>query len=372
MSGPSLLAVQFDDSSDRTYTGIGIYDRDNGGVLVIGSGTAFPSSPQAGEVFWRTDQTTLWRRNDANNAWEQIEANITASTIDHNSLNNLTVGDPHTQYFLVDGSKALTGNLDAGGNNVNNVGTVDGRDVSVDGTNLDNHIADLNNPHQTSIDNIVPGTLAQLNANITDATLDDVNNPRTPSTHAFTHEQGGSDEIDGDQLDIDFTPTNYTPDTSPAQVNDADQLSAHLAGIDNAIGTPPVFGTEFAFAQNLPISTTTSTTFQNKVTLGPLNLPAGTYRLCVSYGWNHDNNGNDFEGRVLENGAQLGEIHKQEPKDSAGGDPTGTTQRYYVNRVAYLTYGSPTNVTFDLEYRTDANGQESSIWEATIEIWRVS
>jgi hypothetical protein len=46
---------------------------------------------------------------------------------------------------------------------------------------------------------------------------------------------GGSAEIDGDQLDIDFTPTNYTPSTAPAEASDLDHLTAHLAGIDNAI-----------------------------------------------------------------------------------------------------------------------------------------
>jgi hypothetical protein len=50
--------------------------------------------------------------------------------------------------------------------------------------------------------------------------------------HASTHVLGGSDPIDADQLDIDFTPTNYTPDTSPSEVDDPDHLSAHLAGID--------------------------------------------------------------------------------------------------------------------------------------------
>ena len=46
---------------------------------------------------------------------------------------------------------------------------------------------------------------------------------------------GGAAEIDGDKLDIDYSPTNYTPDTTPAEVDSTAQLSAHLAGIDNAL-----------------------------------------------------------------------------------------------------------------------------------------
>ena len=57
------------------------------------------------------------------------------------------------------------------------------------------------------------------------------------ATHASTHILGGSDEIDGDQIDIDFTPSNYTPDTSPAEVSDVDHLSAHLKGIDAELGS---------------------------------------------------------------------------------------------------------------------------------------
>jgi len=58
------------------------------------------------------------------------------------------------------------------------------------------------------------------------------------STHASAHARGGSDEIDGDHLDIDLTPSNYSPDTTPAEAANADDLAAHLAGIDNRLGQP--------------------------------------------------------------------------------------------------------------------------------------
>lgn len=53
---------------------------------------------------------------------------------------------------------------------------------------------------------------------------------------------GGSAEIDGDKLDIDWTPTNYTPTTSPSEADSLDNLTAHLAGIDTALAG--VGGTE--------------------------------------------------------------------------------------------------------------------------------
>lgn len=50
--------------------------------------------------------------------------------------------------------------------------------------------------------------------------------------HDGRHERGGADEIDGDHLDIDFTPTGYTPATTPAEAAHVDDLAAHLYGLD--------------------------------------------------------------------------------------------------------------------------------------------
>lgn len=53
-----------------------------------------------------------------------------------------------------------------------------------------------------------------------------------PASHATSHIKDGSDEVDGDQLDIDFVPSNYTRTTSPPEATDMDHLTSHLAGID--------------------------------------------------------------------------------------------------------------------------------------------
>lgn len=42
-------------------------------------------------------------------------------------------------------------------------------------------------------------------------------------------------EFDGDAMDIDYEPLNYTPDDSPDEALDADDLAAHLKGIDTAL-----------------------------------------------------------------------------------------------------------------------------------------
>ena len=53
--------------------------------------------------------------------------------------------------------------------------------------------------------------------------------------HASSHIAAGTDEIDGDKLDVDWTPANYTP-TVTAQSDNVDHLSSHLSGIDILLG----------------------------------------------------------------------------------------------------------------------------------------
>jgi len=112
--------------------------------------------------------------------------------------------------------------------NITLPGTVDGRNVSADGLALDGHVVNTSNPHLTDIGNLGSGTLAELNSIITDATLDDSSSPRSPTSHASSHISGGSDEIDGDQIDISFSPINYSIDN--------DILLEHLSGIDDVLG----------------------------------------------------------------------------------------------------------------------------------------
>lgn len=54
--------------------------------------------------------------------------------------------------------------------------------------------------------------------------------------HSGDHISDGRDQLDGDRLDIDYSPENYYPDTSPPEVTSEDHLSSHLAGLDNEIG----------------------------------------------------------------------------------------------------------------------------------------
>ena len=88
-------------------------------------------------------------------------------------------------YLVTSGARAMTGDLNLGSNDITNVGAVDGVDVS---------------------------------------------------DHDARHERAGADEIDGDHLDIDWNPTNYTPSAAPAEAASIDDLTAHLKGLDDWFG----------------------------------------------------------------------------------------------------------------------------------------
>ncbi len=53
--------------------------------------------------------------------------------------------------------------------------------------------------------------------------------------HAPKHIRGGADELDGDLVDVDLVPTNYTRTTDGTATN-AEHLRAHLNGIDAKLG----------------------------------------------------------------------------------------------------------------------------------------
>ena len=102
--------------------------------------------------------------------------------------------------YIVRGTSAIIGGDDGGGgapsahaSTHENSGS---DEISV--TGLSGELADDQPPkaHALGGSKHTSATLAQLNALVSDATLDDTSDARTPSSHAASHENGGADEID--------------------------------------------------------------------------------------------------------------------------------------------------------------------------------
>jgi len=83
-----------------------------------------------------------------------------AQAADHGNLGGL-LDDDHTQYLLEDGTRPMSGNLNMGGNQITNVGNVDGVDVSAHGTRHDVGGADP----ATTTDGQVASTIVATDAN---------------------------------------------------------------------------------------------------------------------------------------------------------------------------------------------------------------
>ena len=133
------------------------------------------------------------------------------------------------------------------------------------------------------------------------------------------------------------------------------------------------FVSQYAVTQSQTgeIFTTTLTSSQRVANLSVTASLSGTYKVTYTYGWNHNSTTTDFEAQFQEDGTDMGEIHKQEPKDSFGSFAgTGTNQRHYIERQFLRVIGSGSH-DYSLDISTSTAGDASSVWDFMIEFERV-
>jgi hypothetical protein len=87
--------------------------------IVEYNGTSWNNyTPNEGHATWLEDEDSVYLYTGA--SWEEL-----GSITNHSNLTGLA-NDDHTQYLLVDGTRAMSGALNLGSNNLTNVGTVNG------------------------------------------------------------------------------------------------------------------------------------------------------------------------------------------------------------------------------------------------------
>lgn len=170
---------------------------------------------------------------------------VAVSTSDHGALAGLS-DDDHPQYLLADGTRALSGDLDMGGNAIANVGNVDGVDVSAHASRHEVGGADelsvsglsglLTDP-QTPLSHVSShqnGGADELSVSGLSGLLAD---PQTPDTHASSHQNGGGDEISvaglSGLLADEQTPLAHV---STHEVGGSDELS--VSGLSGLLADP--------------------------------------------------------------------------------------------------------------------------------------
>lgn len=138
----------------------------------------------------------------------------------------------------------------------------------------------------------------------------------------------------------------------------------------------PVYGTEFHLFEANPVTTTTSTSLQTKLTGTTSELPIGKYECHVTSSYNSDSNQRDIIIGLTHNGSAIGqsdEILRKEAKDTGGSyESTGTNQKHILSQSYFFDVTAPATQTFEVKYCAEQNGHEVSMWDTSIKIIRVS
>lgn len=129
---------------------------------------------------------------------------------------------------------------------------------------------------------------------------------------------------------------------------------------------------DYQFAEDASVSTKDLATYSQKLRLTTANLTPGIYRIGWSYAWNLDSTVHNFLARIELDDTTEYLLHEQEPADRTGTFMgTGSDQKHRASGFFVATLSGIH--TIDLDWgRTGPNGIETSIWDARIEIWRVS
>jgi hypothetical protein len=243
-----------------------------------------------------------------------------------------------------------------------------GDEISV--TGLSGLLADNQNPTTHALGGSAHSadTLANLNTKISDATLDDSGDPRTPTSHASSHEVGGSDLVDHDSLTgfVASEHIDWTADQGATNINDANiEIGVdHLTDVDTTT-TPPSVGNVLRWdgsnwvpvvpidISTLTQTTNTSTTSTSYVVIsGMTTTPAsGTYYVSFSSSGDSSTGGDDYYYAIFVGGSIVQHSQREASQPGFGnGTMVWFTQatvtvngaqaveiRYYTNTGATLT-----------------------------------
>ena len=126
----------------------------------------------------------------------------------------------------------------------------------------------------------------------------------------------------------------------------------------------------FSSTSLTPVTNTISSSFAVQNTL-TANFPSDTYVVIVHYKWANDNTGRDVRVRILVDGNPIAGDpyeHRQEPQDSSGASPSGSTSGTNQVHVACQAYpvALSGSQTITLEVAPESNNVEATIYSSSI------
>jgi microcystin-dependent protein len=132
-----------------------------------------------------------------------------------------------------------------------------------------------------------------------------------PSTiaHAARHIRGGADIIDGDRVQVDYVPANYTRNSAASGAGANTDLTAHLGGIDQLFGpwsswttyTIGGFTTGNATKEGKYLQMGKVVAFWTRTTLGSTSAVTGQLTISVPVAASTSHNG-VFKGHFFDSG----------------------------------------------------------------------
>lgn len=132
-------------------------------------------------------------------------------------------------------------------------------------------------------------------------------------------------------------------------------------------GSRKVFGTEYQQAESLGVSSTTSTTYQQKLRLTTTTLPAGSYLLKTSYRYTNEDDSYYTDIRLQVDDTTT--VFEIEP--STGPNPT-TQGQYRTGGALAVVALTAASHFIDLDYLTTKAQAIAYIASARISLWRIS
>lgn len=198
--------------------------------IIAGTGGAW-SAGSINDIATWSDALGQWEFATPGEGWavyiedENIYAHWNGSSwikignvIDHAVLLNLNVGDPHPQYLLVDGTRALAGDLNMGTNNITNVGNINGISITAHGSR---HNPDGADPISVA----VPITISDSTNAIGSA------NSVSRSDHQHAHGDRGGGSLHA--LVVAAGPAGFMSGTDKSKLDNYPTLPANITGIDH-------------------------------------------------------------------------------------------------------------------------------------------
>jgi len=128
---------------------------------------------------------------------------------------------------------------------------------------------------------------------------------------------------------------------------------------DKIIAEAPVYGTQYHYAESNVQSSTTSETFQTKVTLSTSSLPAGNYRLGYSYEAANEDSKDETDCEVVMDGVVVAESRIK-----------GNQNYDYPSLGGFVRLTLSGIKTATIRYRDTGSGT-ALIRRARLELWRV-